>query len=253
VGVAGVCAPNRFVVPARLRYQHSQRRVALFGLEPDSELRRILDADGGVVPVPREGAVLTAKLAEILGVGTGDELQIEVLEQGRPVRKVRVAGVANELIGLNAYMDAGALHRLMREGDSLSGAFLRVDAAASATLNAELADAGRRRRDDAVARCAASRTRWPEPRRFTTVLVTFAAVIAAAMVYNARIALASAAASWRACGCSASRAARCRCCCSANRRSSRRWRSRSVSRSGIGSARCWRTPINGSSSACRSW
>ncbi|MBS1105301.1 MAG: ABC-type transport system, involved in lipoprotein release, permease component [Deltaproteobacteria bacterium] len=180
------------VVPARLRYEHSQRRVVLFGLEAGSELRRILDADGGVVPVPREGAVLTAKLAEILGVKAGDELQIEVLEQGRPVRKVRVAGVANELIGLNAYMDAGALHRLMREGDSISGAFLRVDAAANATLNAEL------KRMPAVAgattRLAALRGFEDTLARsldvFTTVLVTFAAVIAAAMVYNAaRIAL----------------------------------------------------------------
>lgn len=180
------------VVPARLRYQHSQRRVVLFGLEPGSELRRILDADGGVVPVPREGTVLTAKLAEILGVRAGDELQIEVLEQGRPVRRVRVAGVANELIGLNAYMDAGALHRLMREGDSISGAFLRVDAAATATLNAEL------KRMPAVAgattRLAALRGFEETLARsldvFTTVLVTFAAVIAAAMVYNAaRIAL----------------------------------------------------------------
>ena len=180
------------VVPARLRHEHSQRRVALFGLEANSELRRILDADGGVVPVPREGAVLTAKLAEILGVKTGDELRVEVLEQGRPVRTVRVAGIANELIGLNAYMDAGALHRLMREGDSISGAFLTVDAAASATLNAEL------KRMPAVAgattRLAALRgfedTLARSLNVFTTVLVTFAAVIAAAMVYNAaRIAL----------------------------------------------------------------
>ena len=180
------------VVPARLRHEHSQRRVALFGLEANSELRRILDADGGVVPVPREGAVLTAKLAEILGVKTGDELRVEVLEQGRPVRTVRVAGIANELIGLNAYMDAGALHRLMREGDSISGAFLTVDAAAAATLNAEL------KRMPAVAgattRLAALRsfedTLAKSLNVFTTVLVTFAAVIAAAMVYNAaRIAL----------------------------------------------------------------
>jgi len=180
------------VVPARLRHEHSQRRVALFGLEANSELRRILDADGGVVPVPREGAVLTAKLAEILGVKTGDELRVEVLEQGRPVRTVRVAGIANELIGLNAYMDAGALHRLMREGDSISGAFLTVDAAAAATLNAEL------KRMPAVAgattRLAALRgfedTLARSLNVFTTVLVTFAAVIAAAMVYNAaRIAL----------------------------------------------------------------
>jgi putative ABC transport system permease protein len=122
----------------------------------------------------------------------GQTVQIEVLEQGRPVRTVRVAGVANELIGLNAYMDAGALHRLMREGDSISGAFLRVDAAATATLNAELkrmpAVAGATTRLAALQGFEETLARSLDV--FTTVLVTFAAVIAAAMVYNAaRIAL----------------------------------------------------------------
>jgi len=180
------------VVPARLRHGHAERRVALFGLEAGSELRRVLDADGRRVALPREGAVLTEKLAEILGVRAGDELRVEVLEQGRPVRTVRVAGVANELIGLNAYMDAAALHRLMREGESISGAFLAVDPAAEAALHRELkrlpAVAG------ATTRLAALRgfdeTLAKSLGVFTTVLVVFAAVIAAAMVYNAaRIAL----------------------------------------------------------------
>ncbi|RIL03488.1 MAG: ABC transporter permease [Proteobacteria bacterium] len=180
------------VVPARLRHAHATRRVPLFGLPPGAELRRIVDAEGGVLPVPPAGVVLTAKLAEILGVAPGDALTVEVLEQDRPVRRVRVAGVAEELIGLNAYMDAGALHRLMREGDTVSGAFLRVDARFADSLNAEL------KRMPAVAgattRLAALRGYEETLARslgvFTTVLVGFAAVIAAAMVYNAaRIAL----------------------------------------------------------------
>jgi len=145
-----------------------------------------------VQPLPPEGVVLTTKLAEILDVAPGDALQVEVLEQGRPVRTVRVAGLAAELIGLNAYMDERALHRLMREGPSISGAFLRVDGAAQAALNTELkhmpAVAG------ATTRIAALRGFEETLARsmgiFTTVLITFAAVIAAAMVYNAaRIAL----------------------------------------------------------------
>jgi putative ABC transport system permease protein len=108
------------------------------------------------------------------------------------VRTVRVAGIANELIGMNAYMDVAALHRLMREGDSMSGAFLSVDAAQADTLNATLKRmpavagattrlAGLRGFEETLARSLGV---------FTSVLVTFAAVIAAAMVYNAaRIAL----------------------------------------------------------------
>ena len=180
------------VVPARLRFEHAVRRVPLFGLEPGGELRRILDARGHATPLPPEGVVLTAKLAEILGVGVGDALTVEVLEGARPVRTVRVAGLTDELIGLSAYMDARALHRLMREAETLSGAFLQVDARAAPILHAQLkhmpAVAGSTSRlaslqsfEDTLAKSLGI---------FTTVLVAFASVIAAAMVYNAaRIAL----------------------------------------------------------------
>jgi putative ABC transport system permease protein len=180
------------VVAARLRHGHAERRVAVFGLAPHAELRRIVGADLAVLAVPAEGVVLTTKLAEILGVGPGEEITIEVLEGARPVRTVRVARLADELIGLSAYMSAGALHRLMREDATLSGAFLRVDAEALPRVYAEL------KRMPAVAGATTRRaalqgfeeTLAKSLGVFTTVLVTFAAVIAAAMVYNAaRIAL----------------------------------------------------------------
>ncbi len=180
------------VVAARLRHQHAMRRIAVFGLEPGGELRRIVGADLAVFPLPPEGVVLTTKLAEILGVAPGDTLTVEVLEGSRPVRTVRVAGLADELIGLSAYMDAGALHRLMREDDTLSGAFLKVDARATERLHAELkrmpAVAGVTTRQAALQ--GFEETLAESLGIFTTVLVTFASVIAAAMVYNAaRIAL----------------------------------------------------------------
>jgi putative ABC transport system permease protein len=180
------------MVPARLRAGHVDRRVPLFGLVRGAELRRVLGDDLRPIPPPRDGVLLTGMLADILGVRAGDVLRVEVLEADRPVREVRVAGRVDELLGLNAYMDAAALHRLMREQGSWSGAFLRVDAAGAPALNAEL------KRMPAVAG-ASSRLAMLESFEstlarsfgiFTTVLVLFASVIACAMVYNAaRIAL----------------------------------------------------------------
>jgi putative ABC transport system permease protein len=180
------------VVAARLRHEHALRRIAIFGLVPGGELRRIVGADLAVLPLPPEGVVLTTKLAEILGVVPGDALTVEVLEGARPVRSVRVAGLADELIGLSAYMDAGALHRLLREDDTLSGAFLKVDARAASRLHRKLkrmpAVAGVTTRQAALQ--GFEETLAESLGVFTTVLVTFASVIAAAMVYNAaRIAL----------------------------------------------------------------
>jgi putative ABC transport system permease protein len=108
------------------------------------------------------------------------------------VRTVRVATLADELIGLSAYMDARALQRLMREGETVSGAFLRVDASRAAALHAELKRmpgvAGATTRKAALQ--GFEETLAKSLGVFTTVLAAFASVIAAAMVYNAaRIAL----------------------------------------------------------------
>jgi putative ABC transport system permease protein len=180
------------VVAARLRFEHARRRVPVFGLPADAELRRILGADLDPVPPPREGVILTGKLADILHVAPGDVLTLEVLEGERPVREVVVAGRVDELLGLNAYMDARALHRLLREQGSWSGAFLRVDATRADVLNAELkrmpAVAGASSRLAMLASFESTLAR--SFGIFTSVLVIFASVIACAMVYNAaRIAL----------------------------------------------------------------
>ena len=116
-------------VPARLSAGHRSRQVAITGLPAVPRLNRVIDADGRQVELPPEGLVLSAKLAEVLGVEAGDELTVEVLEGERPVRRVAVARLVDDYLGTSAYMEIGALHRLMREGRSLSGAFLTADPA----------------------------------------------------------------------------------------------------------------------------
>jgi putative ABC transport system permease protein len=50
-----------------------------------------------------------------------------VREGAQPVRRVQVAGLVSEFIGIAAYMRLDALNRLMQEGPQVSGAFLAVD------------------------------------------------------------------------------------------------------------------------------
>jgi putative ABC transport system permease protein len=189
----GVLAAEPFrAVPVRLRFGHRTHRVALTGLEPGARLRRLVGKHLELFDVPPDGVLLTAKLAEILGVARGDRLTVEVLEGERLVRRVAVAGSVDELIGLSAYMDARALHRLLRESPALSGAFLAVDGARVRDLYREL------KRTPAVAGITIhqaalrsfERTLAENMSIFTVVLVVFACVIAVAMVYNAaRVAL----------------------------------------------------------------
>jgi putative ABC transport system permease protein len=73
--------------------------------------------------------VVSAKLAEVLGAHVGDTLLVEVLEGKRPGRLVRLAGLAEDFAGMAAYMEIGALNRLLQEGDIITGANFRVDQA----------------------------------------------------------------------------------------------------------------------------
>ncbi|HYL38782.1 MAG TPA: FtsX-like permease family protein, partial [Bryobacteraceae bacterium] len=179
-------------VPARLRLGHRSRLAAVLGLDSGAQLRRILDRNLRAVNLPPEGLVLNSKLAEILGARAGDMLTIEVLEGARPVLTAPVALLIDEPVGLGAYMQAEALHRLMREAGTVSGAYLQVDPARSAKLYSFLK---RTPSINGVAvREAALASFWKtfgESLVWTTlVLAGFACVIALGIVYNgARMAL----------------------------------------------------------------
>ena len=126
------------LVPARLRFEHHTYRTALIGIEPQGQLRRLMDKNLHSVYLPSNGVVMTTKLAEILGVQPGDILTVEVLEGSRPVRQIAVAGLVDELLGVQAYIDIHALNRLMREDATISGAYLFVDAHLTNQLYTEL-------------------------------------------------------------------------------------------------------------------
>ncbi len=121
-------------VPVRLRSGHRTRRVALLGLPQNPELRRVVDRHRGPLALQGEGVMLSAALADRLGVREGDFLRVEALEGARPQGRVRVTSRIEDTLGLSAFMEAGALARFLREDQSLSGAHLQVDAAQVDTL-----------------------------------------------------------------------------------------------------------------------
>ena len=178
--------------PVRIRFGSRSRRTGISGLTHNGELRRPLDADLQPVDLPPEGLLLNTRLAEILGVQEGDIVTLEILEGARLVRDVAVASIVDEPVGLGAYMEAGALHRLLREGPTFSGAYLKVDPVFAPGLYLLL------KRMPAVTGVAVRETMrasfWKTVGESivstTAVLVGLACVIAFGIVYNgARIAL----------------------------------------------------------------
>jgi putative ABC transport system permease protein len=174
-------------VAARVRAGHRERYLAITGVDPDAGLRRVVDASGREVRVPPSGVVLSAMLGQVLGVGSGDTIVLEVLEGSRPVRRVPVTGLVDDVMGLAVYMDMAALHDLLREGGVMSGAVMLIDAAQETALSREL------KRTPSVAGVGFKRTVLRSFRDTMaanmdlTVFINllFAGVIAFGVVYNA--------------------------------------------------------------------
>lgn len=179
-------------VPVRLRHGHRSYRTGIRGVEPGGDIQRLLDAELTPVTLPADGIMLTDYLGKLLDVRPGDRLVVEVLEGNRPIRETTVVGLVKEYMGVSAYMDLAALNHFMREGPTISGAYLSIDSARLQELFTQL---------KGMPRVAGVAERMQEIRNFnrvmeetmlffTYVATVFAVIIAFGVVYNsARIAL----------------------------------------------------------------
>lgn len=179
-------------VPVRIRFGHRHRQIGLMGLEPDATLHRVVDQRARVVVIPEEGIVMSKILADNLGLRPGDMLTVEVLEGSRLTLRVPVVGLVDDMIGVSLYMNIHALNRLMREGGTISGAFLSVDDKFAGDLYTCVKELPR------VAGMTLTRasiesfedTLKQNMLIFATILIIFAMIITCGVVYNsARVAL----------------------------------------------------------------
>jgi putative ABC transport system permease protein len=179
-------------VAARLVAGARSRRTAILGMEQGTELRRLVNAKGRVQELPSDGLALTTHLANYLGIQPGDRLRVELLEGDRRIRDVTVTVLVDEPVGESAYMDLIALHHLLGESGTLSGAYLSVDSREAPALYAALK---RMPAIGAVSIREVALQSFEETAGrtfgiFTGILVFFASLMAIAMVYNgARVSL----------------------------------------------------------------
>jgi putative ABC transport system permease protein len=114
-------------VRADLRNGRYSRRMSITGLAASHRLTTPRIADGAPVRIPRDGLVLSRKLAELLQVRVGDALIVTPV-RGRPEpRRARVAATIDSFLGLDVYADMRYLSRLVGESTVVSGVQLSVN------------------------------------------------------------------------------------------------------------------------------
>lgn len=186
--VPGVVAvePIRSIT-AQVTAGHRSRHVGVRGVEPDARLQRVVNSQGRTVQLPPGGVALSRTLADVLQVTAGQTVTLMPLEGRRLEREISVDAIVDDTMGLSVYIDRVALHRLMRESQTMSTALLLYDRHYERDLLRELKHRPR------VAGVTLKRTMLESFRdtMAATMDVTlainllFAAIIAVGVVYNA--------------------------------------------------------------------
>jgi len=170
----------------------TSRTTTIMGIEPRSTLYRLVDAGGREYVPPSSGLAMTVALARVLGVHTGDTIDVELLELGSERRPLVITGLFDPMIGQGLFMTRAALNHVLREQDMASGVYLSIAPGREADVLVGLKDfpgvAG------ATSRSATIRNIDEQMRESMTfvliLIVSSACVIAVGVVYNAaRIAL----------------------------------------------------------------
>lgn len=180
------------ITGARISHAGRHREASIQAYPATTTLRAPVDGAGRSVPLPDDGIMLTAKLAELLDVRVGDEVEVELREGRRATLRMTVAATLDEPAGLQGHVRLELFARLAREAPAVSAGLLVVDPNMQAGVLRELqalptvagvsAHAALRRRfDEQTARSMGV---------MTVFATLFAGVIAVGVVYNnARVAL----------------------------------------------------------------
>ena len=189
----GVLRAEPFLASAVvLRFGHREKRTAITGLSKERQLRLILDENERPIGLPPHGLILTRMLADSLHMRVGELITVSFLSGRRQTLTVPVRLIIDEPIGSFAYMDLHEMARLLQQDITINGAFLAIDPqqktrlfralkATPAVASVSLREATLQSFLDTVGENIRINNR---------VLISFACVIVAGVVYNsARIAL----------------------------------------------------------------
>ncbi|WP_019851446.1 ABC transporter permease [Desulfitobacterium sp. PCE1] len=132
-------------VPATLQNQWHKKEVPLLGISQDSTLYHVLDQKGNKIPLPDDGVILSERLAHLLQVKVGDSIQVKspyrrefIAEQDQTLM---VRGIIPQYVGLNAFMEIGALQDFLQQGEIATSMLIGMNEEDVSALKSKYRDA----------------------------------------------------------------------------------------------------------------
>jgi putative ABC transport system permease protein len=115
-------------IPVTLKKNWLEKDVSLLGIPADSQLYNILDKNGRIIQPPKEGILLSERLASLLEADIGTELSLDTpLIQDWDAKKIEVVGIIPQYVGINAYMELNSLQHFLGQGALATSFMINIE------------------------------------------------------------------------------------------------------------------------------
>lgn len=124
-------------VPVTLKNSWHEKGVVLLGLESGSNLYNIVESSGKSVSAPKDGILISQRLADLLEADVGTSLSVESPLFNKPDERksLQVVGVITQNLGMNAYMEISALQNFLGQGPLATSLILSIEEESINLLN----------------------------------------------------------------------------------------------------------------------
>lgn len=115
-------------VPSELSINGHKKLVNVIGIKKYSKLYNLADKDGNRVDLSESGLVISERLAGLLKVKVGDELRMKspYSNMDDHQSQVTVANIIPQYLGINGYMEEGALMELLNQPDFITAVLINT-------------------------------------------------------------------------------------------------------------------------------
>ena len=115
-------------IPITLSNKWREQGVVLLGLPLNSQLYNILDKNYNKIEPPQNGLLLSERLARLLDADIGTILTVNSPMLREPNGKpLEVVGIVPQYLGMNAYMELGAVQDFLGQGPLATAIMVSID------------------------------------------------------------------------------------------------------------------------------
>lgn len=116
-------------IPVTMQNNWHKKDVVIIGLQAKSQLYHILDSKGRELQPPKEGVLLSERIADILDVDVGSTIRVTspLFSEPDEGKEIFVTAIVPQYLGMNGYMEINNLQDLVGQGPLCTGIMLDME------------------------------------------------------------------------------------------------------------------------------